>query len=110
MTTAGELDALEWNFRRALIPLLKRAAKKGDDRIFSLDEPRTRNGRPTVLKLAEEVMAEREKLKVLPSRQSAAAAFLLACLRWSHRKAGESVSSAALARDLLATITDDDDA
>jgi hypothetical protein len=103
-----ELEALEWDFRRSLTHELRRVARKGDDRFFRLDQPRARNGKPTVLRLAEEVMEVRATLlDRLPSRPSAAVAFLLSCLKWSHSTAEDPISSAALARDLLASIESD---
>ena len=107
--TTDELDALEWDFRHALVRELRRVAKNGDDRFFRLDQPRTRNGRPTVLRLAEEVMELRASLVGrLPSGPSAAVAFLLSCLKWSHARPEE--SSAVLARELLASLESGSDA
>jgi hypothetical protein len=104
-----ELEALEWDFRRALVRELQRVARNGDDRFFRLDLPRARNGKPTVLKLAEEVMEVRATLVGrLPSRPSAAVAFLLSCLKWSHSSPVEPISSAVLARDLLSSIDESD--
>jgi hypothetical protein len=104
-----ELEALEWDFRRALVRELQRVARNGDDRFFRLDQPRARNGKPTVLKLAEEVMEVRATLVGrLPSRPSAAVAFLLSCLKWSHSSPVELISSAVLARDLLSSIDESD--
>ena len=109
--TTDELEALEWDFRHSLTGELRRVAKNGDDRFFRLDQPRTRNGRPTVLGLAEEVMEVRASLiGRLPSGPSAAIAFLLSCLKWSHAASQEPGASAVLARDLLASLESDGDA
>jgi len=106
-----ELEALEWDFRRSLTRELQRVARKGDDRFFRLDQPRVRNGKPTVLKRAEEIMEVREKLKnAPPSRRSAAAAYMLSCLRFAHAGPGEAISSATLARELLASLESGNDA
>jgi hypothetical protein len=106
-----QLEALEWDFRRALTSELRRVARKGDDRFFRLDQPRSRNGKPTVLRLAEEVMELRATLVGrLPSQPSAAVAFFLSCLKWSHSAPEDPISSAVLARDLLASLEDDNDA
>jgi hypothetical protein len=106
-----ELEALEWDFRRSLTHELRRVARRGDDRFFRLDQPRARNGKPTVLRLAEEVMEVRATLgSRLPSRPSAAVAFLLSCLKWTNSASGEPISSTMLARDLLATLESDNDA
>ena len=104
-----ELAALEWDFRRSLIRELQRVARTGDDSFFSVDQPRTRDGKATLLKLAEDIMAARERLKDPPSSQSAAAGFLLSCIRWNHANLEERISSAALARDLLADLQSDND-
>jgi hypothetical protein len=105
-----ELEAMEWDFRHSLARELRRVAKNGDDRFFRLDQPRTRDGKPTVLGLAEEVMEVRATLiGRLPSTPSAAVAFLLSCLKWSHASPEEPISSADLARDLLASLEGDND-
>jgi hypothetical protein len=110
MDLTDELAALEWDFQRSLTRELQRVARKGDDLFFRLDQPRARNGKPTVLKLAEEVMEVRATLVgQLPSRPSAAVAFLLSCLRWSHSTPEEPISSAVLARDLLVSLEGDND-
>src|SRR5262245_61563621 len=105
---SDEVEALEWDLRRALLPELRRVARTGDDLFFSLDQPRVTNGRPTVLKLAEEIMKARQMLKEAPSHRSAASAFLLSCLKWRHAGLGEAPSSALLAQELLAYLEDDD--
>ena len=105
------LAAIEWDFRQSLIRELRRVAKTGDDRFFRLDQPRAVNGRPTVLGLAQEVMELRSTLMGrLPPGPSVAIAFLLSCLKWSHAAPAGSVSSAVLARNLLASLEANDNA
>ena len=106
-----ELAAMEWDFHQSLIRELRRVAKSGDDRFFRLDQPRALNGKPTVLGLAEEVMEVRATLiGQLPRGPSAAIAFLLSCLKWSHVAAEGRTSSATLARSLLVSLEGENDA
>lgn len=109
METSDELAALEHDFRRSLIAELKRVAKREDPDFFASDQPQYRNGRPTLKKLADEIIAHRTRMKP-PNTRCPAGDFLGYCIRWGLRDLGQPTpSSSVLAAELLERVQHDND-
>jgi hypothetical protein len=109
METSDELAALEFDFRRSLIAELKRVAQREDSEFFAIDQPQYRNGRPTLKKLADEIIALRTKMNP-PNTRCPAADFLGYCIKWGLRDLGQSTpSSSVLAAELLEGVQHDND-
>jgi len=109
METSDELTALEFDFRRTLIAELKRVVQHEDSEFFAINQPQYRNGRPSLKKLADEIIELRTQMK--PPNTRCAAADFLGCLHYVglHSFGRSTASSSVLAAELLERVQRDND-
>lgn len=98
------IDALEAQFKAALVAALRRAARGRSPTLFSLKEDRPRSSARNLRLKAERIMELRQSYSVDHSLISPAADYLAACLKWEQaperdRRSVEE-AAAALLRDL----------
>ena len=95
------IDTLEAQFKAELLSALRRAANGRSPTLFSLEENRPRTSAYKLRAKAERIMELRQSYSVDRTVNSAAAAYLTACLRWKHGQVTEKGSAKTVAQNLL---------